>query len=53
MYQGTTIEELIEIVMKAEEQAHVAQLAEPQTLESYEGFVYELPQSSAVMIGVA
>lgn len=53
MYQGTMIDELIEIVMQAEEHAQVARLVESRTVEPYEGFVYELPQSSAVMIGVA
>lgn len=52
MYQGTTIDELIEIVEKVEEHSQVAQLAE-QTCDAYESFMYELPQSSAVMIGVA
>jgi hypothetical protein len=53
MLQGTMIDELIEIVMKAEEQAQVTRLVATERLESYEGFVYELPQSSAMMIGVA
>ncbi len=53
MYEGTTIEELIEIVMKAEEHAYVEQLIEAQARQEFDGFMYELPQASAAMIGVA
>jgi hypothetical protein len=53
MYQGTMIEQLIEIVEKVEEHAQQARRMESQGRGAYEGFLYELPQSSAVMIGVA
>jgi hypothetical protein len=53
MYQGTMIDELIEIVEKVEEHAQLAQLIESQARPVYDGFLYELPQSSAMMIGVA
>ncbi len=52
MYQGTMVEELIEMVMRAEERAQSARLIDPLEMQS-DGFVYGLPQAQAVLAGVA
>jgi hypothetical protein len=52
MYQGTMVEELMEMVMRAEERAKVARLSEPLEMHR-ESFLFGLPESQAVMIGVA
>ena len=55
MYQGTTIEELIEIVARAEEHARQLQVREALVAEELcsPGFFCELPQAQPAMFGVA
>jgi len=52
MYQGTMVDELIEMVLRAEERAQTARFVEPLQMQR-ESFVFRLPESQAVMIGVA
>ena len=55
MLQGTTIDELISLVERAEAHARQVQLEEePLVTELYTPrFVYQVPQSQPVMFGVA
>ncbi len=53
MYTGKTIDELVELVMRAEVHAHTEVVDEPQPEPSIPRFFYDLPQSQPMHIGVA
>ncbi|MGI9103717.1 MAG: hypothetical protein ACR2IF_14860 [Terriglobales bacterium] len=53
MYTGKTIDELVNMVMRAEEHAHIEVMEEPRLEPSMPRFFYDLPQSQPMHIGVA
>lgn len=55
MYQGTTIDELIDIVARAEQHARELELQAGEAVveDLTPRFVYEVPPSHPVLVGVA
>jgi len=58
MFQGTTIDELFDAVVRAERHARSAGVAaalpvEEPTVELMPGFLYEMAQANAELVGVA
>ncbi len=55
MYTGTMIEQLFDVVMRAEQRAHSVKVEEPQRApEVYAPrFFYEAPQPQRMYVGVA
>ena len=55
MYQGTTIDELMDIVARAEQHARELQMQAGEAVveDLTPHFVYQMPRSQSVMVGVA
>ncbi len=53
MYTGKTIDELVEMVMRAEVHAHTETVEAPPAEPAIPRFFYDLPQSQPMHIGVA
>ncbi len=55
MYQGTTIDELFDIVARAEEHARELEMhaSDARVEDLTPRLVYDLPQSNSILVGVA